>query len=66
MIVETKITRDRLDQPKVVDELVSDKVHYRQHPYCKTLVCFVYDPDHRLGQSRRGVVTGGGGERSTG
>ena len=48
MVVETKMTRDRLDQAKVVDELVIDKAHYRQHPDCKTLVCFVYDPDHRL------------------
>jgi REase_DpnII-MboI len=23
-------------------------MHYRQHPDCKTLVCFVYDPDNRL------------------
>jgi hypothetical protein len=53
MVVETKMTRDRLDQAKVVDELVIDKAHYRQHPDCKTLVCFVYDPDHRLAQPRR-------------
>jgi len=33
-----------LDQSKVVDELVIDKAHYRQHPDCRTLVCFVYDP----------------------
>jgi REase_DpnII-MboI len=48
MVVETKMTRDRLDRAKVVDELVIDKAHYRQQPDCKTLVCFVYDPDHRL------------------
>jgi hypothetical protein len=27
---------------------VIDKAHYRQHPDCRTLVCFVYDPEHRL------------------
>jgi hypothetical protein len=27
MVVETKMTRDRLDQAKVVDELVIDKAH---------------------------------------
>jgi len=48
MVVETKMMRDRLDQRKVVDELVIDKAHYRQHPDCKTLVCFVYDPGQRL------------------
>ncbi|MCP9486937.1 MAG: hypothetical protein MSC30_13865 [Gaiellaceae bacterium MAG52_C11] len=47
-VVETKMTRERLDQRKVVDELVIDKAHYRGHPDCKTLVCFVYDPEHRL------------------
>lgn len=48
MVVETKMTRERLDQSKVVDELVIDKAHYRRHPDCRTLVCFVYDPGHRL------------------
>ena len=48
MVVETKMTRERLDQSRVVDELVIDKAHYRQHPDCKALVCFVYDPEQRL------------------
>jgi hypothetical protein len=48
MVVETKMTRPGLDQRRVVDELIVDKEHYRQHPDCKTLVCFVYDPDQRL------------------
>ena len=48
MVVETKITRERLNQPKVVEELVIDMAHYRQHGDCETLVCFVYDPQHRL------------------
>jgi hypothetical protein len=47
-VVETKMTRPGLDQRKVVDELIVDKEHYRQHPDCKTLVCFVYDPEQRL------------------
>jgi hypothetical protein len=47
-VVETKMTRKGLDQRKVVEELIVDKDHYRGHPDCKTLVCFVYDPDHRL------------------
>ena len=47
-VIETKMTRDRLDQRKVVEELVIDKAHYRQHPDCRTLVCFVYDPEDRL------------------
>jgi len=37
MVVETRMTRDRLDQAKVVDELVIDGAHYRRHPGCKML-----------------------------
>ena len=48
------MTRDRLDQAKVVDELVIDKAHHRQHPNCKTLVCFVYDSHHRPAGSASG------------
>jgi hypothetical protein len=47
-VVETKMTRERLDQRGVLEELIVDKAHYRQHPDCKTLVCFIYDPDRRL------------------
>ncbi len=48
MVVETKMTRQGLDQRRVVEELVIDKAHYKGHPSCETLVCFVYDPDDRL------------------
>lgn len=47
-VVETKMTRPGLEQRKVVEELIVDKEHYRQHPNCKTLVCFVYDSEQRL------------------
>jgi hypothetical protein len=47
MVVETKMTPDRLDQAKVVDELVIDEAHYRQHPDCKTLVCSSRTPNSR-------------------
>lgn len=47
-VVETKMTRPGLEQRKVVEELIVDKEHYRQHPDCRTLVCFVYDSEQRL------------------
>jgi hypothetical protein len=47
-IIETKMTRDGLGQRKLVEELINDKAHYRQHPDCEALVCFVYDPDGRV------------------
>ena len=49
VVVETKMTRQGLGQREVVEELTIDKAHYRGHPNCGTLVCFVYDPERRLG-----------------
>lgn|GEM_PF-1421327 len=48
VVVETKMTRNSLRQPELVKELIVDKAQYRNHPDCRTLVCFVYDPDLRL------------------
>lgn len=47
IVVETKMTRDNLNQKKVTDELIIDKGKYQKHPDCRTLVCFVYDPEGR-------------------
>ncbi len=49
VIIETKVTRTKsrkLDQREITNQLIIDKERYRTHPDCKTLVCFVYDPDH--------------------
>ena len=48
VIIETKMTRARLGQRELVQELTIDKAQYRTHPDCETLICFVYDPDHRV------------------
>jgi hypothetical protein len=48
IVIETKMTRKNLGQRAVVEELTVDKAQYRTHPDCGTLVCFVYDPAHRL------------------
>ena len=42
------MTRAGLTQRKLVEELTSDKAHYRRHPDCEVLVCFVYDPAGRV------------------
>lgn len=47
IVVEVKMTRDRLGQKEVAQELAIDKEHYRAHPDCESLVCFVYDPGNR-------------------
>ena len=48
IVIETKMTRDGLGQRKIVEELTIDKAHYRGHPDCESLVCFVYDPENRV------------------
>ena len=45
IVIEAKMTRKNLADKEVVDQLVVDIARYREHPRCKTLVCFVYDPD---------------------
>ena len=47
VVVETKMTRKNLDQNGVANELIEDKERYRTHPDFRTLVCLVYDPEHR-------------------
>jgi hypothetical protein len=47
IVIETKMMRPSLTQANLVDELIIDKEHYRHHPDCQTLVCFVYDPEGR-------------------
>lgn len=46
--IETKMTRKGLGARKLGDELIIDIAHYQKHPFCKTLHCFVYDPEERL------------------
>lgn len=48
VVIETKMTRPSLGQRKLVEQLTIDKDQYRGHPDYESLVCFVYDPDHRL------------------
>jgi len=48
-VVEVKMTRKNLDQKEVVNQLATDILRYQAHPDCKTLLCFVYDPDGRCG-----------------
>lgn len=49
IVIETKKTRKGLGEKDVGDELLVDIARYKGHPDCKTLVCFVYDPEARIG-----------------
>ncbi|ENG3919956.1 malate dehydrogenase [Escherichia coli] len=45
IVIEVKKTRRSLGANKIGEELLIDMARYRAHPYCETLVCFVYDPE---------------------
>jgi hypothetical protein len=48
IVVEVKKTRDTLRDKGIGEELLIDIAHYKEHPNCQTLVCFVYDPDQLI------------------
>ena len=48
VVIEVKKTRDRLEDKKVGEQLLVDIAKYSTHQDCKTLVCFVYDPDKKI------------------
>jgi REase_DpnII-MboI len=51
-VIEVKKTRDRLSGKEIGEQLILDISHYRNHPNCKSLICFVYDPENRIKNPR--------------
>ena len=47
-VVEVKKTRKGLAAKEVGDQLLIDIQRYQSHPSCKSLICFVYDPEGRV------------------
>ena len=52
IVIELKMTRERLSNKELVDQLAIDMFRYSAHPDCKTLICFVYDPEERVKNPR--------------
>jgi len=48
MVVEIKKTRTGLKTKEVGEQLLIDIQKYKVHQDCKTLFCFVYDPEGRI------------------
>ena len=48
-IIEVKKTRQGLADKEVGDQLIIDVDRYKAHPDCEKLICFVYDPEGRIG-----------------
>jgi len=49
IVVEAKKTRASMKAGELGEQLIIDRARYEQHPDCDTLVCFVYDPEGRIG-----------------
>jgi len=49
IVIEVKKTRMKLDENEIGNQLLIDIAKYSQHPDCKTLICFIYDPEGRIG-----------------
>ena len=49
IVIEVKKTRPTLKATQLGAELLVDRARYEVHPNCDTLVCFVYDPEGRIG-----------------
>lgn len=50
--IEIKKTREGLTAKKLGSQLIEDTAKYQKHPTCKTLICFVYDPEGRINNPR--------------
>lgn len=49
IVVEIKKTRPSLKAAELGAQLLVDIARYSRHPDCRTLVCFIYDPEGRVG-----------------
>jgi len=56
LVIEVKRTRGNLRDRQVGEQLILDIAKYKEHPDCKTLVCFVYDPEGRISNAT-GLIT---------
>ncbi len=51
-VVVVKQTRSGLTTKDLAEQIAADKTHYSARPNGSTLVCFIYDPDGRVGNPR--------------
>ncbi|KYK37892.1 MAG: hypothetical protein AYK18_01590 [Theionarchaea archaeon DG-70] len=48
IIIEVKKTRKGSSAREIEEQLLKDIERYREHPDCKILFCFVYDPKGKI------------------
>lgn len=47
-LVEVKYATSKLKDNKIGEQLIVDIERYKNHPDCKVLICFVYDPNFNI------------------
>ncbi|OIA98826.1 hypothetical protein AK95_16325 [Paenibacillus sp. LC231] len=52
IVLEIKKTRSSMSDKELGEQLIIDVAKYRQHPDCKMLICFVYDPEGIIGNPK--------------
>jgi hypothetical protein len=52
IVIEVKKTRPGLKDGQLGTELIEDITRHKTHPDCSQLICFVYDPEGRIGNPR--------------
>ncbi len=52
IVIEVKKTRKGLTDKQIGDQLLQDIERYKKHSDCDYLICFVYDPEGRIGNPR--------------
>lgn len=52
IVIEVKMTRAGLKDKELGEQLLIDIAKYKQHSNCKSLYCFVYDPDGHVRNPR--------------
>lgn len=50
--IEVKMTRDGLKDKELGEQLIIDIAKYKKHPKCKSLYCFVFDPEGHIRNPR--------------
>ena len=48
IVIEIKKMRKGLTKKELRNQLIVDIAQYKTHPNCKTLICFVYDPEEKI------------------
>lgn len=56
VVIEVKKTRLGLADKELGNQLIIDVDRYKAHPDCERLICFVYDPEGRVGNPN-GLIT---------